>query len=268
MRYEDPIEDTGFRGSYQYRVYDSQSLFDQLDTLKEDRNITDGTYDSWWDRLDLDNAGPVFQHKFRGRWGRDISAGALVYRGLSDGDDLDAVKYHVTVQDKSVGPVELTNVVFGNYALAFGQGLVMQNTDFFKTRNSGYNWDKRYIGVLGDVSQTQEFQLTGVAAEASLGNVRSVLFVSDDWKDAVLNPDGTVNQYVVMTPRIDNEDLAAAGLRDMKDVLHETTYGGNLKYVFGPGSWVGLSGYESRYNKYFKPAYDPDGTIDSSWRIA
>lgn len=267
VRYEDPVEDSGFRGSYQYRVYGSQSLFDQLDTLKEDRNITDGTYDSWWDRLDLDSAGPVFQHKFRGRWGRDISAGALIYRGLSDGDDLDAVKYHVTVQDKSVGPVKLTNVVFGNYALAFGQGLVMQNTDFFKTRNSGYNWDKRYIGVLGDVSQTQEFQMTGVAAEASLGNVQSVLFVSDDWKDAVLNPDGTVNQYIVMTPRIDNDDLAAAGLRDMKDVLHETTYGGNLKYVFGPGTWIGLSGYESRYNKYFKSAYDPNGTIDRSWMI-
>ncbi len=64
----------------------------------------------------------------------------------------------------------------------------MQNTDFFKPRNSGYGWDKRYIGIMGDVSQTQEFQLHGVATEFDVGNVRSILFYSDDKKDAVLNP--------------------------------------------------------------------------------
>ena len=56
------------------------------------------------------------------------------------------------------------------------------------------SWDKRYIGLIGDLSQTQEFQLHGVATEFDVGQFRSILFYSDDWKDAVLNPDGTVSE--------------------------------------------------------------------------
>lgn len=267
VRYADPVDDTGFRGSYQFRVTNSPQFMDITECLAEDRNKADGAYDSWWDRLNLDSAAPVRQHKIRGRWGRDIRAGVLLYEGLGAGDEPDAVKYHVTLKDRDVGPVHLDNVVVGNYAVAFGQGLVMQNTDYLNPRNSGYGWDKRYIGVLGDLSPTQEFALNGIATEATVGGFKSVLFYSDDWKDAVLNPDGTANQYIIMSPRVDNEDLEAGGLRAMRDVLHEQTFGGNLKYVLGPGTWVAVSGYESRYNKYFKSSYDPNGTIDVSWMV-
>jgi DNA uptake protein ComE-like DNA-binding protein len=267
VRYKDPAEEAGLRGSYQFRITNSPTVFDVSDCLKEDRNPGTGMYDSWWDRLKLDDAGPIYQHKVRMRWGRDIRAGALVYSGLGAGDEYDATKFHVTVRDKTWGPIHFDNTIIGNYAVAFGQGLVMQNTDFLRSRNSGYGWEKRYIGILGDITQTQEFQLTGGATEFSVGNTKSILFYSDDWKDAVLNPDGTANQYIVMSPRIENDDLAAGGLRPMRDVLHERTYGGNARYMFGTGTWIGLSGYESRYNKYFKAAYDPNATIDVSWMV-
>jgi DNA uptake protein ComE-like DNA-binding protein len=267
VRYADPVEPSAFRGSYQYRAYDTPSVFDVGDCLREDRNQADYAYDSWWDRLSLDSAGPVYQHKVRARWGRDIRAGALVYRGHGGGDQFDATKFHATFRNRDLGPVHLDNVIVGNYAVAFGQGLVMQNTDFYKPRNSGYGWEQRYVGILGDISQTQEFQLTGAATEFDVGNVRGIVFYSDDWKDAVLNPDGTANQYIVMTPRIENDDLRAGGLRPMRDVLHEKTLGGNLKYVFAPGTWIGLSGYEARYNREFKAAYDPQGTSDVSWMV-
>jgi hypothetical protein len=267
VRYEEVDESDELRGSYQFRAYDTPSFMDINECLQEDRNPADGAYDSWWDRLDLDNAAPINQHKLRLRWGRDLKAGLLAYRGLGADDDFDAFKYHVTLEDRDLGPVHFDNVVVGNYAVAFGQGLVMQNTDFYRSRNSGYSWDKRYIGVLGDISQTQEYQLTGVATEFDVGRTRGILFYSDDWKDAVLNPDGTVNQYIVMSPRIQNDDLEAGGLRDMRDVLHERTLGGNFKYILGPGTWVGLSGYESRYNKFFRADYDPEGTGNVSWII-
>ena len=267
VRYQDPEDEGGFRGSYQFRVYDTPSFFDVDECLQEDRNPADLGYDSWWDRLDLDNAPPIQQHKLRLRWGRDIQAGALGYKGLGSGDEFDAFKFHATFKDKRLGPVRFENVIVGNYAVAFGQGLVMQNTDFFRARNSGYGWEKRYVGIIGDLSQTQEYQLTGVATEMSSGSLRGILFYSDDWKDAVLNPDGTVNQYIVMSPRIQNDDLEDGGLRPMRDVLHERTLGGNLKYVMGPGTWIGVSGYESRYNKYFKSAYDPEATLDVTWIV-
>ena len=267
VRYQEVDESDALRGSYQFRAFDIPSFFDVNECLQEDRNPAGGAYDSWWDRLDLDHADPIYQHKLRLRWGQDVRAGALAYSGFGTDGQFDAVKYHVTVENKDAGPVHFDNVIVGNYAVAFGQGLVMQNTDFYKPRNSGYGWDKRYIGILGDVSQTQEFQLHGVATEFDIGRVRSILFYSDDWKDAVLNPDGTANQYIIMTPRIDNDDLAAGGMRPMRDVLHERTMGGNVKYVFGPGMWVGVSGYEARYNKFFRSSYDPDGTDNVSWII-
>ncbi|MBD3367591.1 MAG: hypothetical protein GF405_05400 [Candidatus Eisenbacteria bacterium] len=266
VRYEEPEETTGFRGSYQFRSYEP-SLFDESEILREDRNESYDGYDSWWDRLDLENAPPSFQHKLRLRYGKTMRAGALVYSGFGSDTDFDATKAHVSFQDQSLGPVDFDSIILGNYSVAFGQGLVMQNTDYFRPRNTGYGWNTRYTGILGDISPTQEFQLNGAAAEFEVGPVRSILFYSDDWKDAVLNPDGSANQYIVMTPRIENSDLEAGGLRPMRDVLHEQTLGGNVKYVFGPGTWVGLSGYEARYNKYFKAAYDPEGTNDVSWMV-
>jgi len=270
VRYEDADDTDELRGSYQFRAYDTPAFFDVNECLQEDRNPADGAYDSWWDRLSLGEADPIYQHKLRLRWGQDVRAGALAFSGFGSGSEFDALKYHVTIENKDAGPVHFDNVIVGNYAVAFGQGLVMQNTDFSKARNSGYGWDKRYIGIIGDLSQTQEFQLHGVATEFDVGNVRSILFYSDDWKDALLNEDDdgeSVNQYIVMSPRIDNEDLEAGGLNPMRDVLHERTLGGNIKYLFGPGTWVGVSGYEARYNKFFKAAYDPEGTSDVSWIV-
>jgi hypothetical protein len=39
----------------------------------------------------------------------------------------------------------------------------------------------------------------------------------------------------------------------MRNALHERTYGGNLRYLIRPGTHVGFSGYESRYNRLFDP---------------
>ncbi len=267
VRYDEPPATGGPRGSYQYRVYNTFVLFDVEEILREDRNLADGAYDSWWDRLGLDYMGPAYQHKVRTRWRQDIRAGALVYHGLGGGDDIDAFKLHVEIKNRQLGPLHFDSIILGSYQVGFGQGLVMQNTDYFKSRNSGFGWDKRYIGILGDISPTQEYQLAGIATEIDVGPTRTILFYSDDWKDAVLNPDGSANQYIIMTPRIDNSTLEAGGLRPMRDVLHEQLYGANFKYIFGPGTWVGLSGYEARYNKYFKAAYDPDGASDVTWIV-
>ncbi len=267
VRYDDPSLEGGPRGSYQYRLYNTDVVFDVEEVLREDRNLADGAYDSWWDRLKLDYAPSSYQHKIRTRWRQDLRAGALVYHGFGSINQPDVWKFNVTLRNKSIGPVRFDNTILGNYQIAFGQGLVMQNTDFFKARNSGFGWDKRYVGILDDISQTQEFKMWGAATEFQVGDWRTVLFYSDDWKDAVVNPDGTANQHLIMTPRITNSDLEAGGLRAMRDVLHEQTFGGNVKYVFGPGTWVGVSGYQSWYNKYFKSAYDPDGATDVTWIV-
>ena len=123
VRYQEVEESDALRGSYQFRAYDTPSFFDVNECLQEDRNPAGGAYDSWWDRLDLDHADPIYQHKLRLRWGQDVRAGALAYSGFGTDGRFDAVKYHVTVENKDAGPVHFDNVMVGNYAVAFGQKL-------------------------------------------------------------------------------------------------------------------------------------------------
>ena len=105
-----------------------------------------------------------------------------------------------------------TKIVLGNYRVAFGQGLVMDNTDFFLPRKTGYGWNKRPQTIFGDLSRTNEFMLRGAALEVGAGRLRGIGFISHDKKDAVMNaPDlegnRSINRYIVMTPRFEQEVL-------------------------------------------------------------
>jgi hypothetical protein len=251
------------RGSFQFRVYDSPYFSDVEDLLNEDANPAEGVSDSWWSRLDMDRADPAVVQKLNLRYGTQIKAGSILHRNLGDQSSL-SWKAFAGAEGYSIGNLEIRKLYVGNYMLSFGQGLVMENTDFFKTRKSGYGWDKRYRGIVGDISRNEEFQLTGIAAHMAAGPVDWVVFYSDDWKDAVLNSDGTVNQYIILTPRIENDDLEDYGLQPMNDVLHEQTFGANVRFSFKPGTYLSFTGYESRYNRWFDPKFDPDDPQDKS----
>lgn len=138
----------------------------------------------------------------------------------------------------------------------------MDNSDFRSSRHTGYGFTKRYDGILGDLSRGDEYALRGVATEARCGPLRALGFYSDDDRDAILNSDGSVNLLVRMTPRIDNDQLIAAGLNPIKDQLHEETWGGNLRYDLGYGRYFGFSGYESRYDRFFDPKWNPYDPTD------
>jgi hypothetical protein len=71
-----------------------------------------------------------------------------------------------------------------------------------------------------------------------------------------------------LTPRVSNEELEAAGLNPMRDVVNEETYGGNLRYSFAPGCYLGIGGYESRYDRFFDPQWDPRNPTDKHPLIA
>jgi hypothetical protein len=129
----------------------------------------------------------------------------------------------------------------------------MENSDYFKSRKSGYSFDTRYYGILGDMSRSQEYKLTGAAVQATWGRFKGIGFYSDDKKDAVLNDDGSVASYIILSPEIGNDVLTRYGLPAMANAVREQTYGGNLRFVIYPGTHIGLSGYESRYDRLFNP---------------
>ena len=71
-----------------------------------------------------------------------------------------------------------------------------------------------------------------------------------------------------MTPRIENDVLVEAGLDPMRDVLHEETWGGNLRLSLAPGAWIGFGGYESRYDRFFDPKWDVTDSGDKHPLVA
>jgi len=67
---------------------------------------------------------------------------------------------------------------------------------------------------------------------------------------------------------VEDSDLVAAGLRPMRDVVNEKTFGGNLQWDFGYGRHIGIGGYESRYDRFFDPKWDPTNPTDKSPLVA
>ena len=257
VRYEDTEKKGELHGRYQLRARTSTLDADISDLFREDALPSQGVYDSWYDRLSLDESPPeVTQKVFLKYYLGDkttVHGGALVWRASGEKDFTEHSKGFAGIENVKLGPISLDKLYVGDYLVSFGQGLVMENNDYFKSRKSGYSFDTRYYGILGDMSRTEEYKLRGVAAQATWGNFKGIGFYSDDKKDAVLNEDGSVASYIVMSPEIDNDLLTYYGLPAMHDALREQTYGGNLRYIIRPGTHIGIEGLESRYNRRFDP---------------
>ena len=257
VRYEDTDQKGDLHGWYQMRLR-SQSYDSDVDELmREDVFPAQGVYDSWYDRLGLYKTRPEIQQKLSLKYyptqNVTLRGGAITWRYGGEEDVWQHVKGFAGIENLKAGPVMIDKVYVGDYLVGFGQGLVMENTEYFKPRKSGYSWDTRYYGILGDISRTEEYRLSGAAVQARWNRFMGIGFYSDDWKDAVLNDDGSVASYIFLNPAIDNDVLRKYDLPAMTGALHERTYGGNLRYVIHPGTHVGISGYESRYNRRFDP---------------
>ena len=257
IRYEDKARGGDLHGTYQFRVKSFGPYGDTEDLLKQDILYAQNVYDSWWDRLELDKVRPSTAHKVYLKYfiseRTAARTGLHLWKRWGETEYDDHLKGFVAFENFGLGDLRVDKLVFGTFLVGFGQGLVMENSDYYKSRKSGYSWDKRYYGVLGDVSRTDIYKHKGLGLQFSWNWLKGIGFFSNDYKDAVLNKDGSVFSPIILTPSIDNETLRKYGLPPMRDALHEKTYGGNLRFVYAPGSHFGLSGYESRYNRNFDP---------------
>ncbi len=213
----------------------------------------------------LTSANPAVLTKLRLRLGRDLKAGILTFRDVAEEDFDETIKGFVHWKPPWRGDYRVDNVVVGNYRVAFGQGLVMDNTDFFLPRKTGYGFNKRPATLQGDVGRSDAFALRGAAVEFTAGRFHGTGFVSFDEKDAVMNPDGpdadnepdSINRRIVMTPRLEQEVLDgdngtfSGSIR--RDAFEETVVGGNLKYELWPGTYFGVTGYEAQTDKPIVP---------------
>ena len=279
----------------QWRTYDTPYVADDADILTnniigDNSGLTPAQAQAFRDfdrntyagRLGLGGSDPALTQKLRARWGSHWTGGFLASRNVGERAWDETRKGFAAVENigpltTRLGPLTLERAVVGSYSVSFGLGVVMDATDFFSARRTGFGYSVRPVGLRGDLSRTDEFGLRGAAAEVSLGALRATVFGSRDRKDAILNPDGSFNRYMSMVPRVSNDVLAdirrdietgvfagrgdAAAFLPMRDVMDERILGTNLRWEFAPGTYVGATGVEIRTrNREFpgQDRWDPD----------
>ena len=168
--------------------------------------------------------------------------------------DTPEVKAHLTFSNLDAGPFHLDRLVLGNFSATIAQGVVFESTDFRSPRSSGYGYNKRAHGIFSDLSRTQEYAQRGVGIQGSLfERIQFMGFASKNDRDAVLNPGGeSFTSLITLSPRANIVEDGEI-VMELKDVVNEVTYGGNLRFEFLPGTFVGLSSYESLYDKELRP---------------
>ena len=219
------------------------------------------------------NNYPDVYTRFMGSYGNGIKVGYSYWHALNEPvlrsdlgfARLPRAKFYLGFENRRLGPVEVRKLYLGNYALAFGEGVVMENTDFFIPRKSGIGFRKRFLGLTGDNSRTRQYKLTGAAAELAFGPAHLFLFGSFDKRDAILNTTPVVihgkthfpvNQLIVLDQRFlfaPADDFRRQAGLPWRDVVKELTYGFHAAYDVRPTSQIGITYYESAYNRLLRP---------------
>ncbi len=197
---------------------------------------------------------PGWLNKVRITAAGGIVGGMLTNREYGEKDWDETAKGYVGITDRKFGDFRLKGLYVGDFRVAYGLGLVMDNTDYIHFRKTGYGFNKRLLGVHGDLSRSYEYNLRGVAAEGSYGRLNASFFVSSDDKDGIINPDGTLNRYVIMRPRpeadfLENRTVDGVPSYLRRDAFNEDMVGGNVKVMLAPGTFLGVTGYEARYDR-------------------
>ncbi|MCC6477061.1 hypothetical protein IT157_08395, partial [bacterium] len=271
LSYDPRIEHKELHGSYTFRAYDTPFFADEELAIDPDR-LVDPT--------------PDVSHKLRATYAGRYKGGLLWHRSLGErtvthdvaGVDVPEFKWFLGTEKRMLGPVRIDKVYLGDYQVSFGQGVAMESGDYFNPRYSGFGFDKRITGITSDLSRSREFTLRGLAFESSWNKFKATGFFSSQRKDAILNPDGSLNRLITLVPRDDldiyptlqklaNEDTvtvpAFEGHQSMLDAVREVAVGTEIAYRPIPGTSIGLIATEFAYDRKMKPDFGQGYTFDA-----
>lgn len=309
---EEPIQNKIFI-DYQMKYNDSPYTEEQMAMFNESMirfsNAAPAQKNqSYWGFFNMENNRSAVMHKVRFRLMNEWKAGILTNSEKGDdrlfmnnADNLtDDAKYYLGYErDFDFLGNNYLKIYAGNYRATFGEGLIMENTDSFSPRQTGYGYNKRIIGIIGDLSRTRQYSLRGVALDWKRDNLNAVIFVSNDKKDAVIydsNNDGILDEddyalcYINPTINFSNDDLAEAenffndfpgnlnnvSIAPRKNAITENLVGTHLEYSPFIGTHVGFTGYEATYDRHFVVPeletlqdilIDDPETADKKWKM-
>ncbi len=259
ISYKDGIgNDSTLHGFYTFRAYDTEFIGEEGEIFSS----------AGYRKVEEERSFNLY-HKFR-LTANNYKYGFSYSRNLGESNHND-YKLYQQMSDLNLGAgIELEDVIFGNYSVAFGHGVVMENTDFFSPRKDGLGFKKRYQGIIGDISRSRNHDLFGIAAKLNYKKrVEFTGFISKSERDAVLNQDGSINMFINLNQRLDTDYLyhvtsegagnpnywpvAVDSVPNMVKNVKELTFGGELKYSFSPGNYLAATYYESWYDRYLRP---------------
>ena len=150
---------------------------------------------------------------------------------------------------------QIDRIILGNFNASFGQGIVMENTDYFSPRRSGYGFSKRNNGIQADLTRSSQYVFNGLAFQVSNKYLRFSYFNSKAPRDAIINEDlNSFSSLIVMQPRLAwgiNQDTTKI-YSSLLSSVSEKTIGWNTR--FGDGAnYIGATFYKSLYDKYIIP---------------
>lgn len=151
--------------------------------------------------------------------------------------------------DHLVGYIEterlpgLTRLLVGNFRVEVGQGLVLWGPyGLSKGADPVAPVKKRSKGFVGYVTSDENSYMTGGAGEIKRRALCLTVITSRNWKDATLNPDGTVKSLTTSGLHRTESEM------DKRKRLKETLFGGRITRSWSWGT-AGVTGWWSRYSK-------------------
>ncbi len=286
---KDPERGTFF-GDYQFRFNNREYSEDLTEMYKELHIERDGAGRSdlsYWGLFNMDRQPPNITNKLRLRYKNNIRTGVSytskngepTIADISFKDATQNGKFYLGYENNfSLLGKNSVKLFLGNYQVTWGEGLVMQNTDHFSSRRTGYGFSKRLIGVIGDLSDTRQYALNGLAMEWKRKHFDVILMGSIEKRDAVVHlddngqPTDEVFSLITMSRRFSDSELEMAEdhfynnsnltkriwLAPRTDFVEEKLFGGRVSYSPIIGTHIAVSGYESIYDKDFVLVPDPD----------
>ncbi|HHD82891.1 MAG TPA: helix-hairpin-helix domain-containing protein, partial [Bacteroidetes bacterium] len=200
----------------------------RYDTPSSQPNTPSIKKQSYWGYFNMESYRTEVMNKIRLRYLNNWKAGLMTNSDKMDTSFFmdskskfaDDAKYYVGYESEiDLLGYNYLKLYAGNYRATFGEGLIMENTDYYSPRKTGYGFNKRITGIIGDISRTQEYSLRGVAVDWKRDNMNAVVFLSQDKKDAIvydsnnngkLDDEDNVLSYITLSERFSNDDLESA----------------------------------------------------------
>ena len=218
----------------------------------------------------INTSDPETLHRLNMNFGDQLKVGFLYHQNMGESGSIYSDKFSILIQDVGFPNfgVSFDKIILGNYNVAFGQGVIMETSDYFSARRTGYGFTKRAEGIYPDLSRSSQYLMHGISSQITFNNlpflkseyanIRLILFGSKHPRDAIINEDGSFCSLITMQPRLEwgiNEDKTKIH-HSLVSSINELTWGGNVRFSPTVSTSIGFTMYESLYDRVLDASRD------------